>query len=112
MIEYTVKVYSNGTREWHLNGKCHREDRSETGVSLPAVEFADGSKCWYLNGKRHREDGPAVECADGTKSWYLNDKYYSEANWKLEVAKLNKQPVSCNSKEIEIDGKKYKLVAV
>ena len=46
MIEYTVKVY------------------------------ADGSKFWYLNGKHHREDGPAVEYADGTKYWYLNDKLH------------------------------------
>ena len=44
MIEYTVKVFSYGDREW------------------------------YLNGKRHREDGPAIEQADGTKYWYLDDK--------------------------------------
>ena len=82
MIEYTVKVYSNGTREWHLNGKYHRED------------------------------GPAVEFTNGTKYWYLNDKQYSEADWKLEVAKLNKQSDPCDGKEVEIDGKKYKLTAV
>jgi hypothetical protein len=48
MIEYTVKVYE------------------------------DGSKFWYLNGKLHREDGPAVEYANGDKSWYLNDKYLTQ----------------------------------
>ena len=112
MSKPECKIDVNGTKSWFLNGNRHREDRSETGVSLPAVEFADGSKCWYLNGKRHREDGPAVECADGTKSWYLNDKYYSEANWKLEVAKLHKRPDPCDGKEVDIDGKKYKLVAV
>ena len=26
MIEYTVKVYDNGDKEWYLNGKLHRED--------------------------------------------------------------------------------------
>ena len=56
MIEYTVKVWANGTKFWYLNGKPHREDG-------PAVEYANGDKFWYLNGKRHREDGPAVECA-------------------------------------------------
>ena len=35
---------------------------------------SDGTKEWYLNGKLHREDGPAIERSDGSKSWYLNDK--------------------------------------
>ena len=26
MIEYTVKVWDNGTKFWYLNGKPHRED--------------------------------------------------------------------------------------
>jgi len=42
MIEYTVKVYTNGTKAWYLNGKLHREDG-------PAVEYANGDKDWYLN---------------------------------------------------------------
>ena len=58
MIEYTVKVYDNGTKKWYLNGQLHRTDG-------PAIEWADGSKFWYLNGKRHREDGPAIEYARG-----------------------------------------------
>ena len=71
MIEYTVKVYADGTKYWYLNGKHHREDG-------PAVEYADGTKEWYLNGKHHREDGPAVEWADGTKFWYLNGKHLTQ----------------------------------
>ena len=62
-----IKVSTDGTKHWYLNGKRHREDG-------PAIEWSDGAKEWYLNGKHHREDGPAVEYADGTKSWYLNDK--------------------------------------
>jgi hypothetical protein len=46
--EYTVKVYDDGTKEWYLNGKLHREDG-------PAGEYADGSKWWYLNGVYHTE---------------------------------------------------------
>ena len=65
MIESNVKVKEDGTKEWYLNGKLHREDG-------PAIEYADGYKAWYLNGKRHREDGPAVEWPDGTQFWYLN----------------------------------------
>lgn len=48
MIEYKVKVYPSGIKEW------------------------------YLNGQRHREDGPAVECSDGDKSWYLNGEELTE----------------------------------
>ena len=48
------KTYANGTKEWWLNGKLHREDG-------PAVERANGNKAWFLNDKLHREDGPAVE---------------------------------------------------
>jgi hypothetical protein len=55
----------DGTKEWLLNGKYHREDG-------PAVEFVDGCTWWYLNDKRHREDGPACEYADGDKYWYLD----------------------------------------
>ena len=61
------KTLPDGTKEWYLNGKLHREDG-------PAVEYSDGSKQWYLNGKLHREDGPAAEYPDGTKYWWFNDK--------------------------------------
>jgi len=43
MIEYTVRVYDDGTKYWYLNGKKHREDG-------PAIERASGYKAWYLNG--------------------------------------------------------------
>ena len=49
MIEYTVKVYDNGSKWWHLNGKRHREDG-------PAVEWADGDKFWFLNGEQVTEE--------------------------------------------------------
>jgi hypothetical protein len=49
MIEYTVRVYFNGSKSWHLNGKCHREDG-------PAIEWANGYKAWYLNDKKVTEE--------------------------------------------------------
>jgi hypothetical protein len=63
----TCTTYSNGTKEWRLNGKLHREDD-------PARESANGDKEWWLNGKLHREDGPAIEYASGYKAWWLNGK--------------------------------------
>jgi len=81
MIEYTVKVYDNGTRSWWLNGQLHRE------CGLPAMEFANGSKRWFLNGKLHRKDGlPAVKCANGDKFWYLNGELHREDGPAIEYA--------------------------
>ena len=66
-----MKEYSNGTKEWWLNGERHRTDG-------PAIEWYNGSKEWYLNGELHRTDGPAIEGSDGTKVWRLND---NEVTW-------------------------------
>ena len=63
------KVFSDGTKQWFLNGKCHRVDG-------PAIEYADGDKHWFLNDKYHRVDGPAYEYAHGSKEWYLDGKLH------------------------------------
>ena len=63
-------AYSNGTIEYRLNSKLHREDG-------PAVIWPDGFVEWYLNGKRHREDGPSIMYPNDLKAWYVNDKYYN-----------------------------------
>ena len=63
----TLRVGSDGTKEWYQNDKRHRLDG-------PAVESPDGTKEWYQNDKRHRLDGPAVESPDGFKAWFQNDK--------------------------------------
>ena len=79
MIEYTVKDYGNGSKEWYLNDQRHREDG-------PAVEYSDGTKRWYLNDQRHREDGPAIEYANGSKEWWLNDQRHREDGPAIERA--------------------------
>ena len=60
-----MKEYSNGRKEWLLNGILHRTDG-------PAIEYSTGTKEWWVNGKRHRTDGPAIEWSDGSKAWFLN----------------------------------------
>ena len=92
MIEYKVKVYANGTKHWHLNGKRHREDG-------PALEFASGHKEWFLNDQRHREDGPAIEYANGNKFWFLNDQRHREDGPAIELASGDKEWY-LNGKEI------------
>ena len=96
-----MKVSSDGSKRWTLNGEYHCEDG-------PAIEYSDGSKWWFLNGKLHREGGPAVEHSNGSKRWFLNGKEYSESEWKK---KTNKKQ-TCDGKLIEIDGKRYKLVEI
>ena len=71
MIEYTVKVYENGSKSWYLNGELHREDG-------PAIERSNGTKFWYRNGELHREDGPAIEYFNGLKEWHLHGKEATE----------------------------------
>ena len=73
--------YPNGTKEWFLNGKQHREDG-------PAEIYSGGSKFWWVNGQRHREDGPAMIWRDGSKFWLLNGKKLTEEEVKLLKAKL------------------------
>jgi hypothetical protein len=74
---YKVKVYTDGSREWYLNGKRHREDG-------PACEWANGSREWHLSGQLHREDGPAIECADGDRFWYLSGQLHREGGPAIE----------------------------
>ena len=85
-IEYTVKVFGNGSKEWRLNDKLHREDG-------PAIEWADGNKSWWLNGERHRKDGPACEWADGSKSWWLNGKKVTEQEHRRLTSKVKELTV-------------------
>ncbi len=58
--------YSNGTKEWFINGVLHREDG-------PAIIYFDGEKRWVQNGRLHRKGGPAIECKD-EKVWHIKGK--------------------------------------
>ena len=123
MIEYTVKVYPNGDKEWYLNGKLHREDGpAYEGASGnkswylngklhredgPAREYASGSKFWCLKGKLHREDGPAIEWANGDKEWYLNDEEVTEEEHKLMTSKVVEMTMEEINKAL---GKQVKVV--
>ena len=60
MIEYKVKVWSNGNKEW------------------------------YLHGRRHREDGPAVECVSGYKEWWLRGEELAEDEFNNRIDECSK----------------------
>jgi len=80
-----LTVYDNGNKSWELpNGKFHREDG-------PAVEYSNGSKQWWLNGLRHRENGPAVELSSGKEWWLNGKNYTEqEYKNKMRSRKLTK----------------------
>ena len=124
MKEYKVKVYSdktewfnlegqrhrddgpaiewaNGSKSWFLNDQLHREDG-------PAIEYANGSKYWYRNGQLHREDGPAIERADGDKFWFLNDQRVSEEefNKRTQTTELTLDQIA---EKFGIDVSKLKI---
>lgn len=82
IAKYDVFQSPSGIRQWHLNGRLHREDG-------PAIEWTDGGKEWLIDGRHHREDGPAIELCDGTRRWFLNGSELSEQSFKLQ----QKQPV-------------------
>jgi hypothetical protein len=105
-----MQVLPDGSKEWLLNGKLHREDG-------PAREDADGTKNWCLNGKLHRIDGPAIEWADGSKEWRLNGKFHRTdgpaiewistagvtKKWYLNGTKVSWQEVFKKASNLEIE---------
>jgi len=76
--------YSDGDKEWYIEGKLHRLDG-------PADERSNGSKYWYVEGKLHREDG--------TRAWYIEGVRYTEEEFNKKI----------NSKTIVIDGKEISI---
>lgn len=56
---------------YNEHNDLHREDG-------PAIEYTNGDKEWYLNGKLHREDGPARLIRNEThQEWYKNGQEHS-----------------------------------
>jgi hypothetical protein len=98
METYTVKVDTNGDRDWWQNDKLHRLDG-------PAVERANGNRQWWQKGLLHRTDGPAVEFADGYREWWIEGRFFTEKRFNQQTKKS-----TCENKTVIIDGVKYKLV--
>jgi hypothetical protein len=71
-------IRNDGTHEWFLNSKLHREDG-------PARVYANGIQAWCIHGKKHRTDGPALIWADGRKTWWLNGQHYSFNSWLAAI---------------------------
>ena len=79
LLNIHVKIDSNGTKHWYMNGQLHRRYG-------PALEFTGGTKKWWLNGQLHREDGPASIYNNGTKEWYHKGELHREDGPAIENA--------------------------
>lgn len=99
---YKVVVNVYGTFWYNEKGQYHREG------DLPACEWSDGSEYYYINDTLHREGGkPAIMRANAHNSWFINGQEVTEKQAKGLSKKCN-----VAEKVIEIDGKKFKLVAL
>lgn len=59
----TYTTLSNGTQEWRMYKKLHRDDG-------PAVIRSDHTQIWYRRGEMHRDnDEPAYIGSDGKQIW-------------------------------------------
>ena len=72
MIEYKVKVWPNGNKQW------------------------------FLNNKRHREDGPAIERVDGTKEWWLNGKELTEKEHQEQTQGCTNKVIEIDGKKYKL----------
>ena len=79
--------YTDGDREWYVDGKPHRVDG-------PAIEHSNGTKSWWVDGECHRIDGPAIEYNDGAKYWYVDGKYYSKKDFNKLIEEVKKLPLA------------------
>ena len=79
--EYGYKeVFSNGDTYYrNYKNKLHRTDG-------PAIEYTEGTKEYYLNGALHRTDGPAIDCLDGSRAYFVNGIRHKEDGPALKWA--------------------------
>jgi hypothetical protein len=69
-------VSSSNLREWWIDGKLHRDEKDEKGLSLPAIIFSHGDQsheAWYINGVLSRDwrEGPACKSKE-CEQYYVN----------------------------------------
>ena len=106
MERYIVEVYNGKNVYWfdHENPKnLHR-------LNGPATQYDGGTVEYFQHGKFHRENGPAVVKSNGLRAWYLEGVRYTEEGHKKEIERRNKP--SCEGQMVEIEGVRYKLVAM
>jgi antitoxin component YwqK of YwqJK toxin-antitoxin module len=107
-------------REWNENGQLAYEmyclNGNRHNAAGPAYRQWHGNgqlayEMYYLNGEFHNAAGPAYRYwhENGTlaiEEYWLNGRKLTKAAWEAAV-----NPAPCDGKVVEIEGRKYKLVA-
>ena len=107
-------------RRWHENGQLAREEfylnNKLHNEHCPAVRrWHENGQLWrevyWFNGNPHNESGPAYRRWDENgqlvcEEYWLDWHILPKAEWEAKV-----KPASCDGKVVEIEGRKYKLVA-
>ena len=68
--KYKIKTTIAGTKYWYKND------------SLQMVEYSNGAKEWHRNGKLHREDGPSLMSFRGDQFYLEGKHYTKEDYYK------------------------------
>lgn len=108
--EPEMQEFSDGTKQWRLNGKLHRVDgpaiiglgderwmqhgnfHREGG---PAVTMSNGSEFWYLHGNIHRTDGPAIKIANMKDQWWVDNRQYDDITaWAKAALEYENKPIT------------------
>ena len=77
--EYGIeRWYENGSVNRENGPAISSISRKDGGI---LIIYSDGSEEWFIMGRYHREDGPAVIYKDGTREYYLNGKFISFEAW-------------------------------
>ncbi len=69
------------SREWWVNGACHR-------IGKPAVEYSCGDKYYYEYGNLHRLDGPAIDTNEN-QEWFVEGLRHRENGLPAVCHKLD-----------------------
>lgn len=81
---HMVEAHENG------DFYCYNEKGELHCEGEPAVEWADGRKEWHVNGKMHREDGAALILPNGGERYYLNDVKMSKEEFDEKISMREK----------------------
>ena len=103
--EQYIHIDKEGTKIYYKDKEMtivHRLDG-------PAVEYTDGHKEWYVNGNKHRLDGPASEWSNGAKFWYVDGEYLTEMEFNDLTAPTLELTLEEIASKFGVDASKLKI---
>jgi len=72
---------ADGTREWFINGRPHRDAGDQ-----PARIYPSGEKEWYKSGLLHRDNDLPAREEEGLQEWFVNGKLHRDGDKPARIA--------------------------